>query len=177
MMYAYIIGLDDSGKHVFYKHGASPWYYLTYTGATNASQSTNGGVDASSNNLAIEFDGNSENTVALTQYLSSGRVYIGANRTTFQLDTAGNLVEPLASASWLLISLDSFDLALGMKVTTTEGQEHYDAGLPAGSLKIVRDELAAVSGDWGIMYVKGSDGNLVRALAPASISVPTLLAA
>ncbi|ROW09940.1 hypothetical protein VPNG_06266 [Cytospora leucostoma] len=188
-MYAYIIGLDDSGKHVFYKNGASAWYYPSYTGATNASQSTDGVVDASSNNLTIVVDGNSDETVTLTQYLNSGRVYIGADKMTFQLDTAGNLVEPSPvdtsdanyNFAWGIVELawssselaadlsyvDSVGLALGMKVTTTGGQEYYDAGLPAGSLKTVCDELAAVGGDWGSMCVKGSDGKLIRALAPA----------
>lgn len=189
-MYAYIIGEDEtSGKHVFYQNGASAWYYPAYTGATNTSQSTNGVIDASTNNLAIEVDGGSDKTVTLSQYLNSGRVYIGAQPMTFMIDTSGNLVEPSPvdtsdanyDFAWGIVELawssselaadlsyvDSVALALGMKVTTTDGQEYYDAGLPAGSLQTVCKELASVSDDWGNMCVKGSDGGLIRALAPA----------
>ena len=189
-MYAYIIGEDeDSGKHVFYQNGATAWYYPTYTGATNSSSSTNAVIDATSNDLAIEVDGNSDKTVTLTQYLNSGRVYIGAQEMTFMIDTSGNLVEPSPvdtsdanyDFAWGIVELawssselaadlsyvDSVALALGLKVTTTDGQDYYDAGLPAGSLKTVCNALANVSSDWGDMCVKDSDGNLIRALAPA----------
>lgn len=51
-----------------------------------------------------------------------------------------------------------------MKVTTTDGKELYDPGLPAGSLKKACHELTAVSDDWGALCIKGSDGKLIRAL-------------
>lgn len=189
-MYAYIMGEDYSnGKKVFYQNGADSWYYPTYSGEANGSAGKNGAVDTSSNKLAIEVDGNSDTTVTLTQYLNSGRVYIGAGEMTFMQDPSGNLVEPspvdksdanygfawgIAELAWSDLELaadlsyvDSVGLALGMKVTTTDGEELYDAGLPAGSLQKVCDELAAVGGEWGDMCIKGSDGKLIRALAPS----------
>ncbi|ROW07454.1 hypothetical protein VMCG_03925 [Cytospora schulzeri] len=187
-MYAYIMGMDaTNGKHVFYQDGASAWYYPS--GSASKRESTNTAIDATSNKLAIEVDGNSDKTITLPQYLDSGRVYIGAQPMTFMMDTSGNLVEPspvdtsdanydfawgIVELAWLSTELaadlsyvDSVALALGLKVTTTDGQEYEDAGLPAGSLKKVCDELAAISDDWGNMCVKGSGGDLIRALAPA----------
>lgn len=187
-MYAYIMGMDaTSGKHVFYQEGASAWYYPS--GSVTERESTNTAINTTSNKLAIEVDGNSDKTITLPQYLDSGRVYIGAQPMTFMMDTSENLVEPspvdtsdanydfawgIVELAWLSTELaadlsyvDSVALALGLKVTTTDGQEYEDAGLPAGSLKKVCDELAAVSDDWGKMCVKGSSGDLIRALAPA----------
>lgn len=189
-MYAYIMGEDySSGKKVFFQNGANAWYYPTYSGAANETTGKNGAVDTSSNNLAIEVGGNSDTTVTLTEYLNSGRVYIGASEMSFMQDPSGNLVEPspvdtsdanygfawgIVELAWSDVELaadlsyvDSVGLALGMRVTTTDGEELYDAGLPAGSLKKVCDELAAVSDDWGAMCIKGSDGKLLRALAPS----------
>lgn len=189
-MYAYIMGEDYSnGKKVFFQNGAAGWYYPTYSGASNGTASKNGAVDTSSNNLAIEVGGNSDTTVTLTEYLNSGRVYIGAAEMTFMQDPSGNLVEPspvdtsdanygfawgIVELAWSDVELaadlsyvDSVGLALGMRVTTADGEELYDAGLPAGSLEKVCDELAAVGEEWGAMCVKGSDGNLIRALAPS----------
>lgn len=189
-MYAYIMGEDYSnGKKVFFQNGADAWYYPTYSGAANGTASKNGVVDTSSNKLAIEVGGNSDTTVTLTQYLNSGRVYVGAAEMTFMQDPSGNLVEPspvdasdanygfawgIAELAWSdaelaadLSYVDSVGLALGMRVTTADGEELYDAGLPAGSLRKVCDELAAVGDEWGAMCVRGSDGNLVRALAPS----------
>lgn len=189
-MYAYIMGEDYSnGKKVFYQNGANGWYYPTYSGAANGTTGKNGVVDPSSNNLAIEVGGNSDTTITLTQYLNSGRVYIGAAEMTFMQDPSGNLVEPspvdasdanygfpwgIVELAWSDVELaadlsyvDSVGLALGMKVTTAEGKELYDAGLPAGSLQKVCDELAAVGDEWGKLCIKGSDGKLIRALAPS----------
>ncbi|KAK2609623.1 hypothetical protein N8I77_003117 [Diaporthe amygdali] len=189
-MYAYIMGEDyNNGKKVFYQNGANTWYYPTYSGASNGTASKNGAVDSASNNLAIEIEGNSDTTITMSEYLNSGRVYIGAAEMTFMQDPSGNLVEPspvdtsdanygfawgIVELAWSNVELaadlsyvDSVGLALGMKVTTTDGEELYDAGLPAGSLKKVCDELAAVGDEWGDMCVKDSDGNLVRALAPS----------
>lgn len=189
-MYAYIMGEDYSnGKKVFYQNGADGWYYPTYSGVANGTASKNVVVDSSSHNLAIEVGGNSDTTVTLTEYLNSGRVYIGAAEMTFMQDPSGNLVEPspvdksdanygfpwgIVELAWSDVELaadlsyvDSVGLALGMRVTTTDGEELYDAGLPAGSLEKVCDELAAVGDEWGDMCIKDSGGNLIRALAPS----------
>ncbi|KAL1859620.1 hypothetical protein Daus18300_009485 [Diaporthe australafricana] len=189
-MYAYITGEDyTSGKKVFYQNGADTWYYPTYSGASNGTNSRNSMVDSSSNNLAIEVDGNGDTTITLSQYLNSGRVYIGAQEMTFMQDPSGNLVEPspvdksdanygfawgIVELAWSDVELaadlsyvDSVGLALGMKVTTADGEEYYDAGLPSGSLKKVCDKLAAVGDEWGDMCVKDSNGKLIRALAPS----------
>lgn len=189
-MYAYIMGEDYSnGKKVFYQDGADGWYYPTYSGAANGTAGKNGVVDSGSNNLAIEVGGNSDTTVMLNEYLNSGRVYIGAAEMTFMQDPSGNLVEPspvdtsdanygfpwgIVELAWSDVELaadlsyvDSVGLALGMRVITTDGEELYDAGLPAGSLEKVCEELAAVGGEWGDMCIKDSDGNLIRALAPS----------
>ncbi|KAI3390607.1 hypothetical protein diail_9097 [Diaporthe ilicicola] len=191
-MYAYIIGEDyTNGKKVFYQNGANTWYYPTYSGASNGTAGKNAKVDSSSNELAIEVDGNGDTTVTLSEYLNSGRVYIGASEMTFMQDPSGNLVEPspvdtsdanygfawgIVELAWSDVELaadlsyvDSVGLALGMKVTTTDGEEYYDAGLPAGSLKKVCDELAAAGDEWGDMCVKDSNGNLIRALAPSKV--------
>ncbi|KUI61833.1 Glucan endo-1,3-beta-glucosidase [Cytospora mali] len=188
-MYAYIMGEDEtSGKHVFFQDGSTSWYYPSASGSTRA-RSANTAIDVTSNKLAIEVDGNGTKTITLPQYLNSGRVYIGAKPMTFMMDTSGNLVEPSPvdtsdanyDFAWGIVELawssnelaadlsyvDSVALALGLKVTTTDGQEYYDAGLPAGSLQKVCSELAAVSDDWGNTCVKGSGGDLIRALAPA----------
>lgn len=187
-MYAYIIGMDaTSGKHVFYQDGSSAWYYPS--GSAAKRDGANTAIDATTNKLSIEVDGNSDKTITLPQYLDSGRVYIGAQPMTFLMDSSGNLVEPspvdtsdanydfawgIVELAWLSTELaadlsyvDSVALSMGLKVTTTDGQVYEDAGLPAGSLKKVCDELAAVSDDWGNMCVKGSSGDLIRALAPA----------
>lgn len=186
-MYAYIMGTDTtSGKHVFYQDGASTWY--SPAGSASESDGGNAPIDATSNKLVVEVDGSSDKTITLPQYLDSGRVYIGAQPMTFSLNPSGTLVEPspvdpsdanydfawgIVELSWLSTELsadlsyvDSVALAMGMKVTTTDGQEYEDAGLPAGSMKKVCDGLANVGDDWANMCVKGSSGDLVRALAP-----------
>lgn len=189
-MYAYIMGEDyNTGKKVFYQNGAATWYYPAYSGPLNGTKSKNGVVDSSSNDLAIEVDGNGDTTVTLSECLNSGRVYIGAQEMTFMQDPSGNLVEPspvdrsdanygfawgIVELAWSDVELaadlsyvDSVGLALGMKVTTADGEEYYDAGLPAGSLKKVCDELAAVGDDWGDMCVRDRNDKLIRALAPS----------
>ncbi|KAG6358097.1 hypothetical protein INS49_013981 [Diaporthe citri] len=168
-MYAYIMGEDyTNGKKVFYQNGAAGWYYPTYSGASNGTASKNGAVDTSFNNLAVEVGGNSDTTVTLTEYLNSGRVYIGAAEMTFMQDPSGNLVEPspvdtsdanygfawgIVELAWSDIELaadlsyvDSVGLALGMRVTTADGEELCDAGLPAGSLEKVCDSDRARGG-------------------------------
>lgn len=179
-MYAYITGNEyNNGKGVVYQNGADGWYYPTHSGV----------VDTVSNNLTIEVGANSDETVTLTGNLTSGRVYIGAKKMTFTADSSGHVLAPspadkndanydfawsIAELTWSngeltsdISYVDSVGLALGMKVTTTDGKELYDAGLPAGSLEKVCDELTAVSDDWGDLCIKGSDGKLVRAVAPS----------
>jgi hypothetical protein len=179
-MYAYVMGSDYSnGKGVVYQNGANAWYYPPSSGV----------VDTVSNNLTIEIGANSHKTVTLTQYLNSGRVYIGAKTMTFTADSSGKLLTPspadkndanygfawgMAELTWSngelttdISYVDSVGLALGMRVTTTDGKELYDPGLPAGSLKKVCDELITVSDDWGDLCIKNNDGELIRTLAPS----------
>ncbi|KAG8157752.1 hypothetical protein KVR01_012414 [Diaporthe batatas] len=180
-MYAYLTGIDPSnGKAVVFQNGADRGYYPTQSGV----------IDSVLNQLEIEIGTNTDKTVTLKQNLSSGRVYIGAKKMTFMADPSGNVLTPspsdpndpnygfpwgLAELTWSndgqlatdLSFVDSFSLALGLKVTTTDGNEIYNPGLPAGSLKKVCDQLSAVSDDWGNMCVKDQNGKPVRAIAPS----------
>lgn len=180
-MYAYITGNDPSnGKAVVFQDGADRGYHPTHPGA----------IDSVFNQLEIEIGTNSDKTITLRQNLSSGRVYISAKKMTLMADESGNVLTPspadpndpnydfpwgIAELTWSndgqlttdLSFVDSVSLALGLKVTTTDGTELYNHGLPAGSLKRVCDQLRAVSDDWGDMCVKDKSGNLVRAVAPS----------
>lgn len=180
-MYAYITGRDPSnGKAVVFQDGTDRGYYPTQSGV----------IDSVSNQLEIQIETHRDKTVTLTHNLSSGRVYIGAKKMTLMADASGNVLTPspadpndpnygfpwgIAELTWSndgqlttdLSFVDSVSLALGLKVTTTDGSELYNPGLPAGSLKRVCDQLTAVSDDWGDMCVRDESGSLVRAIAPS----------
>jgi hypothetical protein len=179
-VYAYIMGNDFSnGKAVVYQNGANGWYYPTEPGV----------LDTIANNLTIEIAANGENKVTLTEPINSGRVYIGSERMTFMAGESGTPLTPspvdkndanygfawaIAELTWSdgqlttdLSYVDSVGLALGIKVTTADGKELYDPGLPPGSLDKICHELATVSDDWGALCIRDGDGNLIRALAPS----------
>lgn len=188
-MYAYILGQDNSnGKRVFYQNGASAWFYPSYTGPTNASSGSNAEIDTTTNNLAIEVAASSDKTITLTQYLNSGRVYIGSKPMTFSMDPSGLLVEPSFVAAsdanynfpWGIVELDwssselvadlsyadQVGLALGMSVTSSNGTRE-NPGLPAGSTEAICNGLVAQGNGWEQSCIKSSDGAFIRALAPS----------
>lgn len=173
-VYAYIMG-QVNGKMQFLN--AQGTYF---------DPSTTSGSSIDSASVRIELAGDATQTLTLPGYLTSGRVYFGAEELTFGW-TNNALTEPspvdasspnynfpwgiveLDYAAQLLVAdlsfVDSVGLALGFTIDVN-GETHQAPGLETGSLKKICDALAAVSADWGNLCIKGDDGTLVRALAP-----------
>lgn len=186
-LYAYVTGLDPSGKVVMLQPN-NQWYYPTSSSST-VPQPITGNVQ-----LTVGGKG-STTTFTLPTYLTSGRVYFSEGKLTFSALSTGSgvtLVQPdfnnpsdsSADKNWSFVELtnisngiwanlsfvDFVGLPLGMTLTSASGQSTTIRGVNSAAVSTVCQGLKSYAGPdgapWDQLCQYRSDGTPLRAVAP-----------